>query len=72
MRGPFGTWLHTHTFRPLNDGTLISDVVLFDLYCGPLARTPAFGWVFADLRAIFEHRRREVERVFRRERQGAA
>ena len=67
VRGPFRTWLHTHTFRPLGDGTLISDVVLFDLYCRPLARTPVLGWIFADLRAIFEHRRREVERVFGQE-----
>ena len=64
VRGPFRTWLHTHTFRAEGDATLISDVVLFDLYCRPLARTPALGWIFADLRAIFEHRRREVERVF--------
>ncbi len=72
VRGPFRTWLHTHTFQALGDGTLISDVVVFDLYCRPLARTPVLGWIFADLRAIFEHRRREVERVFRRERQGPA
>lgn len=72
VRGPFRIWLHTHTFRALGDGTLIRDVVLFDLYCRPLARTPALGWIFADLRAIFEHRRREVERVFAREREPAA
>ncbi len=64
MRGPFRTWLHTHTFRAEGDATRISDVVLFDLYCRPLARTPALGWIFADLRAIFEYRRREVGRVF--------
>lgn len=64
VRGPFRTWLHTHTFQAVGDATLINDVVLFDLYCPPLARTLALGWIFADLRAIFEHRRREVERVF--------
>ena len=72
VRGPFRTWVHTHTFQALGDGTLIGDVVLFDLYCRPLARTPALGWIFADLRAIFEHRRREVERVFRPKKQGPA
>ena len=64
IRGPFRTWVHTHTFQARGDGTLISDVVLFDLYCRPLARTPVLGWIFDDLRAIFEHRRREVARAF--------
>ncbi len=64
VRGPFRTWRHTHTFQVFGGGTLINDVVLFDMYCRPLARTFLLGWVFADLRAIFEYRRRAVARVF--------
>ncbi|MBI4082372.1 MAG: TIGR01777 family protein [Candidatus Lambdaproteobacteria bacterium] len=62
-RGPFALWHHTHLFRPLQDGTLVSDDVRYRLPGGPLARGVA-GWkARADLRRVFEHRRRRVEEL---------
>ncbi len=64
IRGPFRQWRHRHTFQASGDGTLVADVVDFDLYCRPLARTPLPAWVGAELTAIFEYRRRATARAF--------
>lgn len=63
VRGPFRQWRHGHTFEASGDRTLASDVVDFDLYCRPLARTPLLAWVDADLTAIFDYRRRATARA---------
>lgn len=64
VRGPFRTWRHTHDFRSDGGGTAITDVVLFDVHCRRLLPALVRGWLLSDLRAIFEHRRRAVERLF--------
>lgn len=68
MRGPFKTWRHTHEFRTDGGGTVIADVVQFDVHCRPLVPRPVREWLFSDLRKIFEYRRRAAERVFGEER----
>ena len=59
---------HTHEFRTDGGGTVIADVVQFDVHCRPLVPGPVRDWLCSDLRNIFEYRRRAAERVFGEER----
>lgn len=72
IRGPFRQWRHQHTFEENAGRTLVTDVVDFDLYCRPLARTPLLAWIDADLRAIFAYRRHATARTFDMARQETA
>ena len=55
-RGPYALWHHTHSFRSLGGGTLISDRVRYRLPFGPLGRVAHRLWVRASLGAIFDFR----------------
>lgn len=54
LRGPYALWHHTHTFTPLDGGTVLGDEVRMRPKGGPLAGA---------LMALFV--RRDVERIFR-------
>lgn len=62
-RGPYRSWVHTHTFMPADGGVLMEDRVDYEL---PLGRVGAFAapLVAAQVMAIFAHRRRRVEAIF--------
>ena len=64
VRGPFRRWSHLHEFVPDGAGTTIKDTVDFDLYCRPLFRTAALGWIETDLQSIFAHRHQQIATVF--------
>ncbi|WP_262927594.1 SRPBCC family protein [Microbacterium sp. NIBRBAC000506063] len=38
LRGPFGAFFHEHVFRPLPEGTLMRDTIVFRSPLGPLGR----------------------------------
>ena len=38
MRGPFGSFLHTHEFEPLDGGTLMRDTIDFRSPFWPIGR----------------------------------
>ncbi|GAA2884418.1 SRPBCC family protein [Microbacterium esteraromaticum] len=38
VRGPFGSFLHTHEFEPVDGGTLMRDTIRFRSPLGPLGR----------------------------------
>ncbi len=60
LQGPYRLWHHTHSFQPVDGGTLMRDVVRYALPFGLLGRL-AHAWVVkADLNAIFEYRARKV------------
>ena len=55
-RGPYRRWVHTHTFAEERGGTLVGDVVEFEV---PLERLA--GWyVMRDVRKIFAFRRQAL------------
>lgn len=72
IRGPFRQWRHRHTFEENAGRTLVTDVVDFDLYCRPLARTPLLAWIYTDMRAIFAYRRHATAGFFDTARQESA
>jgi ligand-binding SRPBCC domain-containing protein len=60
MRGPYSIWQHTHTFEPVNGGTLMTDVVRYAIPYGPLGSLAHVAFVRRDLRRIFDYRRDAV------------
>lgn len=66
LRGPYKHWWHEHTFVPKDGGVLMKDRVEYELPLGPLGDL-MHRWVVRErLRRIFDHRRRALERIFRR------
>ena len=62
VRGPYGSWHHTHSFEPHADGTLVRDAVRYELPLGPLGRIAHSAFVRRDLERIFDFRHEEVAR----------
>ncbi len=58
QRGPFKSWLHTHSFRAVPGGTLMTDQVRYRLPAGYL------GWIFAE-----HFVQKDMENMFRFRRQ---
>jgi len=61
-RGPYRRWVHTHSFGDTNGGTIVGDVVEFDV-----ALSFAAGWfVTRDVRKIFAFRKQALLKRFAR------
>jgi ligand-binding SRPBCC domain-containing protein len=63
LRGPYKLWHHTHEFREVEGGTLMTDRVRYQLYLGPLGWLAHALWVRRTLARIFDHRRQTIERL---------
>jgi ligand-binding SRPBCC domain-containing protein len=63
VRGPYKLWHHTHDFREVEGGTLMTDRVQYQLYLGPLGSLADMVWVRRTLERIFDHRRQTIERL---------
>ena len=61
VKGPYRRWVHEHTFIPQNCGTLVKDVVEYDMLGGWLADRLL---VRNDLRRIFAYRQERLARIF--------
>ncbi|MCS6818271.1 MAG: SRPBCC family protein [Blastocatellia bacterium] len=64
LRGPYSFWHHTHRFEPHQDGTLITDDVLYALPLGPIGDLAHRLWVERALRHIFDYRQRRLAALF--------
>jgi ligand-binding SRPBCC domain-containing protein len=60
--GPYRQWVHTHTFTPVDRGTLMEDRVVYQLPFFPLGEA-AFPLVRWQLQRIFAFRRRTIARL---------
>ena len=61
IKGPYRRWVHEHTFIPQNGGTLVKDVVEYDMLGGWLADRLL---VRNDLRRIFDYRQARLAEIF--------
>jgi len=64
LKGPYKLWRHTHTFRSENGGTVVGDIVEYELPLGPLGAMAHSLMVGRDVAAIFEFRRKQMARIF--------
>ena len=60
VRGPYRIWEHTHTFEPVEGGTLLADRVRYAIPYGPFGMLAHVAFVRRDLRRIFDYRRDAV------------
>ena len=61
IKGPYRRWVHEHTFTPHEGGTLIRDVVEYDMLGGWISDRLM---VRRDLRKIFAYRQEQLARIF--------
>ena len=66
VKGPYQSWVHTHTFSDLDGGTLVEDVVSYKLPLGILGRIFALPFVQRDVENIFKYRAESISRIFGR------
>jgi uncharacterized protein (TIGR01777 family) len=55
-KGPYKKWHHTHEFRKVQNGTLMTDTVLYSLPLGKLGEIFGGNYVNKDVKKIFEYR----------------
>jgi ligand-binding SRPBCC domain-containing protein len=56
ISGPYRFWHHTHTFVEEHGGTLIRDLVRYELPFGLIGQTAHWALVQRDLKRIFDYR----------------
>jgi ligand-binding SRPBCC domain-containing protein len=61
VRGPYRRWDHLHRFRSQAGGTLIEDLVVYEVPLGPLGALVDRLVIRRRLRAIFDYRRRRLD-----------
>lgn len=64
LSGPYQLWHHTHSFRSLDGGTRMQDVVRYRLPFGPLGRLVNALLVRRDVERIFDYRNRRIGEIF--------
>jgi len=63
VQGPYRFWRHEHPFERCPSGTVVHDTVHYALPFGPLGRIVHGLFVRRRLRAIFDHRHEQLERL---------
>ncbi|MEP6800964.1 MAG: SRPBCC family protein [Acidobacteriota bacterium] len=64
QRGPYRTWIHTHSFQRDGEGALMRDRVEYELPFGVLGRIAHALLVRRQLEGIFGYRRSAIEKLF--------
>lgn len=64
LQGPYRTWHHLHEFEEVEQGTLMRDVVDYELPLGPLGVAARALFVRGSLTRIFAYRRQAIAEIF--------
>jgi uncharacterized protein len=64
LKGPYRSWIHTHQFEALDGGTLVRDVLRYELPLGALGDLVAGKFVEKDIALIFGYRRTRLLELF--------
>jgi ligand-binding SRPBCC domain-containing protein len=64
VSGPYATWIHLHTFEPVEEGVLMTDRVTYRLPFGPVGRLGHRLLVRKQLNHIFDYRRDVINNLF--------
>ena len=63
-KGPYRQWRHRHTFRQIDEGVEMTDVVEYAIPFGFLGRLANFLFVAREVKRIFAYRFQVVEKLF--------
>jgi len=64
LSGPYRRWEHTHKFKAVAGGTLVSDEIDYEMPFGPLGDIGHAWLVRSEIERIFRHRARTIESIF--------
>lgn len=64
LNGPYKKWVHTHGFISVNEGTLMTDNIIYKVPFGLLGRIIAGSYVARDVDKIFKYRQEIIGDVF--------
>jgi ligand-binding SRPBCC domain-containing protein len=62
--GPYKVWEHTHTFKEVNNGILMYDIVNYKLPFGIIGNLVNAILVKRKIESIFEYRKQKLESIF--------
>jgi len=62
--GPYRSWYHLHSFRPVPEGVQVSDRVEYALPFGPMGLVAHAVVVRRQLEGIFDYRTRRISEIF--------
>ncbi len=65
LKGPYKFWDHTHEFKIVQDGILMTDKVHYKVPFGILGEFVALIWVHSDVKTIFKYRSDTIKSLFR-------
>ena len=63
LNGPYSYWHHTHSFRAVNSGVEMNDVVRYAIPMGIIGRFMHAIWIKRDLNKIFNHRKQVIDNL---------
>jgi ligand-binding SRPBCC domain-containing protein len=63
-KGPYSLWRHRHTFRPSEQGTIVTDRVEYALPLGPLGEIAHQVLIRRQIKEIFLYRQRILDGIF--------
>jgi ligand-binding SRPBCC domain-containing protein len=63
-KGPYSLWEHTHTFKQVQEGVLMTDIINYALPMGFLGNIMHTLVVKKEIEKIFSHRRKTLEQLF--------
>lgn len=65
LKGPYKLWHHTHRFTTIDNGTLMTDRVVYQMPFGVLGDFVRLVMVHKDVKTIFGYRSKVIEGLFR-------
>lgn len=66
LKGPYALWVHTHHFKEIDEGTLMTDEVKYSIPMGFIGEIAHMIYVKKELEHIFEYRYKIIEEVFKK------
>jgi uncharacterized protein (TIGR01777 family) len=65
ITGPYKQWHHTHSFTTIDDGTLLTDRVVYQMPLGVLGDVARLLMVHREVKTIFGYRSKVIEGLFK-------
>jgi ligand-binding SRPBCC domain-containing protein len=64
LKGPYKVWEHTHYFKKVEDGVLMTDIVNYELPLGILGKLAHLLIVKKEIENIFSYRKEKLNELF--------